>query len=45
MIMQQIEVAEKLSDKEFEEFFGSCPNLTGQLSTQEFIDQIRGRND
>jgi hypothetical protein len=45
MIMQQIEVAEKLSDKEFEEFFGSCPDLTGQLSTQEFIDQIRGRND
>lgn len=45
MTMQTIEITEKLSSKEFEEFFGSCPNFTGQLSTQEFIDQIRGRND
>lgn len=45
MIMQKIEIAEKLSDKEFEEFFGSCPDFTGKLTTQEFIDQIRGRND
>ncbi len=45
MTMQNIEGTEKLSTKDFEEFFGSCPNFTGQLSTQEFIDQVRGRND
>jgi hypothetical protein len=45
MDMLQIEASDKLSDKEFEEFFGSCPNLTGKLSTQDFINQVRGRND
>jgi hypothetical protein len=45
MVMQQIEAAERLSDKEFEEFFGMCPNLTGQFSTQDFISKVRGRND
>lgn len=45
MIIEQIEIADKLSDKEFEEFFGSCPTLTSKLTTQEFIDQIRERND
>ena len=30
-----------LSDKEFERFFGLDPDLTGDLSTNEFIDKIR----
>jgi hypothetical protein len=30
-----------LSDSEFEKFFGLAPDLTGDLSTAEFIDKIR----
>lgn len=45
IVIQKIEVANKLSDKEFEEFFGCCPSLTGKLTTQEFINQIRRQND
>ena len=45
IVMQSIQATEKLSSEEFEEFFGSCPDFTGQLSTQAFIDQIRGRDD
>jgi hypothetical protein len=39
----QITLAEPLSGGEFEEFFGCAPNLTGNLSTQEFIDKVRER--
>jgi hypothetical protein len=42
---ERIDAAPKLSDNEFDDFFGCCPKLTGDLSTQEFIDDIRARND
>lgn len=42
LVAQKLEAASQyLSDKEFEQFFGCCPTLTGNLSTEEFIDQIR----
>lgn len=31
----------KLSDSEFEKLFGLAPDLTGDLSTSEFIDKLR----
>jgi hypothetical protein len=47
-VFEQIKVAkitraEPLVNGDFEEFFGCAPNLTGNLSTQEFIDKVRER--
>jgi len=42
--VQRIEQADILSDLEFNEFFGCSQNLTGILTTQEFIDRIRDRD-
>lgn len=41
--MERIVPAEPMSESDFESFFGCAPNLTGQLSTQQFIDKVRGR--
>ncbi len=35
----------KLSDAEFQKLFGLAPNLTGDLSTSEFIDKMRNGDD
>jgi len=45
MKVNRIEVAEQLTDEEFEKFFGCAPNFTGDLSTSEFIDRMRNRNE
>jgi hypothetical protein len=46
IITQRIEAAPAfISEEEFNEFFGSSPNFTGNLSTQEFIDNMRDRNE
>ena len=42
---QSIAVAETMSDDEFEQFFGCAPNLTGEETTEEFIQRIRERED
>jgi hypothetical protein len=42
---ERIDRAQKMSDKDFEKFFGCAPNLTGELSTQEFIDTVRERDE
>jgi hypothetical protein len=39
--VERIERARTLSAAEFEEFFGSAPDFTGDLSTDEYIDAIR----
>ena len=43
--MDRIEKARILSAAEFEQFFGSAPDLTGDLTTDEFVDMIRGNGD
>jgi hypothetical protein len=42
--VDKIDPAHEMSEQEFNSFFGCAPNFTGQLTTQEFIDRIRGRN-
>jgi hypothetical protein len=39
--VERIETARILSPAEFEEFFGSAPQFTGAMSTDEWIDQLR----
>lgn len=42
MKVDRIETARAMSPAEFETFFGSHPRYTGDLSTDEWIDQMRG---
>lgn len=42
--IDKIDLADEISEQEFNDFFGCSPNFTGSLSTQEFIDQTRGRD-
>lgn len=37
-----IEIAEPLTDAEFTRFFGSAPEYTGDMTTDEYIDWLRG---
>jgi hypothetical protein len=39
--VERIQKVRMLSSEEFEQFFGSMPDFTGDLSTDEFIDAIR----
>jgi hypothetical protein len=39
--VERIETARMLSAAEFEGLFGSAPDFTGDLSTDEWIDSIR----
>ena len=43
--VEGIEVVRAVSDDEFEHFFGSAPDLTGSLSTDEYIETIREDGD
>ena len=40
--VERMEVAKRLTPKEFESFFGCAPALTGKTSTSAFIARIRG---
>jgi hypothetical protein len=42
--VDKIDLADEMSEQEFNNVFGCSPNFTGSLTTQEFIDHIRGRN-
>lgn len=42
MNVDRIDKVEPLTDGEFLGLFGSAPGLTGEMTTQEFIDQMRG---
>ena len=39
--VERIDAADPLSAEDFDRFFGSAPQLTGDLSTSEYIEQIR----
>jgi hypothetical protein len=39
--IERMEPAPELSDAEFDKFFGCAPKFTGDLSTEEFLDEIR----
>lgn len=39
--VDRIDKARMLSSEEFEQFFGSAPDFTGDLDTDEYIDSIR----
>lgn len=43
--VHRLDVAETMSESEFDNFFGCAPSLTGNETTQQFIDRIRGRNE
>lgn len=43
--VERIDKTELLSSDEFERLFGSAPHLTGDLSTNQFIDQVRSDGD
>ena len=40
-----MEPAPQLSDADFEKFFGSAPNFTGDLTTEEFLDDVRREDE
>jgi hypothetical protein len=40
--VDRIAKSRMLSSEEFEQFFGSAPDFTGDLSTDDYIDEIRG---
>jgi hypothetical protein len=42
---RDIEVTRTLSENEFDRIFGSMPNFTGNLSTSDYIDSLRGDGD
>ena len=41
----RLEEAPELSKEDFKRFFGIAPDLTGDLTTEEYIDRIRGDGD
>jgi hypothetical protein len=43
--VERIQATKPLHRRELEEFFGSVPGWTGDLSTEEFIDRVRSWND
>jgi hypothetical protein len=43
--VSKIEMTKSISDSEFDKLFGSMPNLTGDLSTSEYIEWLRGDGD
>jgi hypothetical protein len=45
MKVSRIDIAEKLTEEDFNKFFGCAPNFTGELSTTEFIDRMRRRHE
>jgi hypothetical protein len=38
---QKFAIAEELSDADFEKFFGFAPDLTGDLTTEEYVSSVR----
>jgi hypothetical protein len=43
--IERIQSTKPLDRRQLEEFFGSAPGWTGDLSTEEFIDRVRSWND
>jgi len=45
LIVNKIKPAPEMSDEEYISFFGSFPGLTGDLSTEEYIELIRSNDE
>ena len=45
LIVSKIHPAPKMSEEEYEAFFGSFPDITGDLTTEEYIDILRLKDD
>lgn len=45
VVVRQMKVAPELTETDLEEFFGCAPDFTGDLSTEEYIRQMRGHAD
>ena len=45
VVVRQMKVAPELTEADLEEFFGCAPDFTGDLSTEEYIRQMRGHAD
>lgn len=43
--IQRIDVADDMSEAEFDSFFGCAPQITGRETTQEFIERIREQDN
>ena len=41
MLVERIDRVERLTDDEFSSFFGMAPDLTGQMTTDQFISNVR----
>lgn len=41
VLVQEIEIAQPLSESEFESIFGSMPGFTGELTTDEYMEELR----
>ena len=41
MLVERIDRVEKISDDEFKSFFGIAPDITGKLTTDQFISNVR----
>jgi len=44
MRVEHIVFAQPLSDEEFQSLFGSMPTITGDMTTDEFIEAVRDRS-
>jgi hypothetical protein len=40
-----VKPAPLLTDQQYEAFFGSAPNLTGELTTEAFVDEARSSDE
>ncbi len=45
MHVEDITICDRLQDEDIERFFGCAPDLTGALSTSDYIEQIRERSN
>lgn len=45
MTIKKIQIAEEYLEGDLEKFFGCAPHATGDMTTEEFIDSIRGEDD
>ena len=43
--VERIRAVPSMTQQELEAFFGSAPGWTGDLTTEQFIDSVRGRDD
>lgn len=45
MVVEDIDLTQPLTDMDFHRLFGSMPEFTGEMTTAEYIDWIRGSGE